>query len=129
MDSLRLDVAILGGGLAGNFLARQLRRALPDLRIGLFEKATERSWKVGESSVEITGNYLVRRLALSRYLYEHHLPKNGLRYFFDGPERQTCLTRMSEVGTHGLPYHPAFQIDRARMERRRGRARPASRHR
>jgi len=117
VDSLRLDVAILGGGLAGNFLARQLRRALPDLRIGLFEKATERSWKVGESSVEITGNYLVRRLALSRYLYEHHLPKNGLRYFFDGPERQTCLTRMSEVGTHGLPYHPAFQIDRARMER------------
>ena len=34
-----LDVAILGGGLAGNLLARQLRRTLPELRIGLFERS------------------------------------------------------------------------------------------
>src|SRR5690606_13797024 len=73
-------------------------------------------YKVGESTVEIAGHYLVRRQALSRYLYEHHLPKNGIRYFFDGPERDTPLAEMSEIGTINLPFHPTFQIDRARME-------------
>jgi flavin-dependent dehydrogenase len=111
-----LDVAILGGGLAGSFLARQLRRTLPELRIGLFEKSQERSYKVGESTVEIASTYLTRRLGLSHYLYREQLPKNGLRYFFDGPGRDAALHEMSEVGTVNLPFHPAFQIDRARME-------------
>jgi flavin-dependent dehydrogenase len=111
-----LDVAILGGGLAGNLLARQLRLALPELRVGLFEKETARSFKVGEATVEIASNYLVRRLRLSTYLYERQLPKNGLRYFFDGPDRDLALERMSEVGSVSLPFHPAFQLDRAALE-------------
>jgi len=111
-----LDVAILGGGLAGGLLARQLRRRLPGLRVGLFERSTQRGWKVGESTVEIASHYLVRRQGLSRYIYEEHLPKNGIRYFFDGPERDTPLVEMSELGTVNLPFHPTFQIDRARME-------------
>ena len=114
--SAGLDVAILGGGLAGSLLARQLRRRLPGLRVGLFERDTRRGWKVGESTVEIASHYLVRRQGLSRYLYEEHLPKNGIRYFFDGPGRDTPLTEMSELGTVNLPFHPTFQIDRARME-------------
>ena len=56
--SLDFDVAILGGGLAGNLLARQLRRTLPELRIGLFERSTSTSYKVGEATVEIAANYL-----------------------------------------------------------------------
>ena len=111
-----IDVAIFGGGLAGNLLARQLRIALPELRVGLFEKATARSGKVGEATVEIASNYLVRRLRLSTYLYEHQLPKNGLRYFFDTPDRDCPLERMSEVGSVSLPFHPAFQLDRASLE-------------
>jgi len=116
MGRAELDVAILGGGFAGNLLARQLRRSAPDLSVGLFERSHERSYKVGESTVEIASNYLIRRQGLSRYLYEHQLPKNGLRYFFDGPGRDSELEDMSEVGTVNLPFHPAFQIDRARME-------------
>jgi flavin-dependent dehydrogenase len=111
-----LDVAVLGGGLAGNLLARQLRRRLPGLRVALFERSTERSYKVGESTVEIASHYLVRRQGLSRYLYERHLPKNGIRYFFDTPERDAKLEEMSELGTINFPFHPSFQIDRARME-------------
>jgi flavin-dependent dehydrogenase len=110
------DVAILGGGLAGALLGRQLRRRLPGLRIGLFERATRASFKVGESTVEIAGHYLVRRQRLSRYLYENHLPKNGIRYFFDTPERDLPLVEMSELGTINFPFHPTFQIDRDRME-------------
>jgi flavin-dependent dehydrogenase len=111
-----LDIAVLGGGFAGNLLARQLRRRMPGLRIGLFERSTERSYKVGESTVEIASHYLIRRQGLSRYLYEQHLPKNGIRYFFDNAELDAPLEQMSELGTVNLPFHPTFQIDRARME-------------
>ena len=111
-----LDVAIVGGGLAGNLLARQLRRCAPELSVGVFEQDTETSFKVGEATVEIASNYLVRRLGLSTYLYERQLPKNGLRYFFDTPERDCPLEQMSEVGSVSLPFHPAFQLDRAGLE-------------
>ena len=110
------DVAIVGGGLAGNLLARQLRRRLPDLCVGLFERETATAYKVGEATVEITANYLTRKLGLTQYLYENQLPKNGLRYFFDTAERDAPLEEMSEVGSINLPFHPAFQIDRAAME-------------
>ena len=115
-DPRVLDVAVVGGGMAGLLLARQLKRARPGLSVGLFEKSTQRSYKVGESLVEIAANYLVRRHQLSGYLYENHLPKNGLRYFFDDESRSTPLDEMSEIGPVNLPFHPAFQIDRARLE-------------
>ena len=111
-----LDVAIVGGGLAGNLLARQLLLTRPALRVAVFEKSTVPTYKVGEAIVEIASNYLIRKQRLSTYLYEHQLPKNGLRYFFDSAGRDCPLDEMSEVGTVNLPFHPAFQLDRARME-------------
>jgi flavin-dependent dehydrogenase len=111
-----LDVAIVGGGLAGSLLARQLHRRRPDLRIGLFEESTGTSYKVGEATVEIASSYLLRRQGLSSYLYENHLPKNGLRFFFDTPDASAPLERMSEIGSVNFPFHPAFQLDRARLE-------------
>ena len=116
MDTLGLDVAIVGGGLAGTLLARQLRRTLPALSVGVFEREADTSFKVGESTVEIASNYLIRRLGLSSYLYDRHLPKNGLRFFFDTEARDANLEQMSEIGTLALPYHPSFQINRARLE-------------
>ncbi len=112
----QLDVAIVGGGLAGGLLARQLRRTVPGLDIGLFEKATQSSFKVGESLVEMASNHLIRRHGFTQYLIEHHLPKNGLRYFFDDAGRSTAFEHMSEIGPISAPFHPGFQIDRARME-------------
>jgi flavin-dependent dehydrogenase len=111
-----VDIAILGGGLAGLLLARQLRRTLPGLSLALFERSRETSFKVGESTVEIASNYLIRRLGLSTYLYENQLPKNGLRFFFDTPDKSTPMVDMSEIGSRNLPVFPSFQIDRARLE-------------
>ncbi|MCB9569221.1 MAG: NAD(P)/FAD-dependent oxidoreductase [Myxococcales bacterium] len=116
MRDLSVDVAIIGGGLAGSLLARQLRQTLPALSVAVFERSTESSFKVGESTVEIASHYLSRRLGLSSYLYDRHLPKNGLRFFFDTPERDAELTKMSELGSNGFPPLPAFQVDRARLE-------------
>jgi flavin-dependent dehydrogenase len=114
---MELDVAILGGGLAGATLARQLRRRLPDLSIGLFERDDDGGFKVGESTVEIASNYLVRRLGLGSYLYQNHLPKNGLRFFFDDEARSQPIERMGEIGTDALPFHASFQVDRQRLDR------------
>ncbi len=111
-----VDVAILGGGLGGNLLARQLARANPNLEVALFERQTQTSFKVGESTVELATNYLIRRQGLSTYLYDNHLPKNGLRFFFDTPQKNAELTAMSEIGSRSLPYLPSFQLNRARFE-------------
>jgi flavin-dependent dehydrogenase len=111
-----VDVAILGGGLAGNLVARQLRLSDPSISIALFEKDTEREFKVGESSVEIASNFFIRKCGLSTYMYDEQLAKNGLRFFFDTPEKNASLFQMSEVGSDKLPMFPTFQIDRARME-------------
>lgn len=113
---MKLDVAIIGGGIAGGALARQLRRRVLGLEIGVFERGVEPAFKVGESTVEIASAYLARRLGLSTYLYENHLPKNGLRFFFDDAGRSIELEDMSEIGTEGLPFHPSFQVDRARLD-------------
>jgi flavin-dependent dehydrogenase len=112
----KLGVAILGGGMAGNLLARQIRRTLPDVQVGIFEKSTEDPHKLGESMVELATNHFIRKLGLSSYLYDRHYPKNGLRFFFDTPERNAPLHEMSEIGSVSLPFHPAFQIDRKRID-------------
>lgn len=116
MAAHRLDVAIIGGGLAGSLLARQLSRAIPGRRIAVFEKKTRHHHNVGESIVELGSHYLIRRLGLSSYLYDRHHPKNGLRFFFDTQGKDAPLAEMSEIGSASLPFHPAFQIDRSRLE-------------
>ncbi len=113
---MELDVAIIGGGLAGAALALQLRKRLPSASIGLFERSDDGGFKVGESTVEIASSYLVRRLGLANYLYENHLPKNGLRFFFDDRSRDTPIELMSEIGTDALPFHASFQVDRQRLD-------------
>ncbi|WP_144392886.1 NAD(P)/FAD-dependent oxidoreductase [Pleionea sediminis] len=111
------QVVIVGGGWAGLTLARQLRRTDSELKILVLEANTEFSAKVGEATVELTGHYFVKRLGLVNYMYRNHLPKNGLRFFYDTPDHNLPLTQMSEHGTTAIPPHPAFQIDRAILER------------
>ncbi|MCB9879725.1 MAG: NAD(P)/FAD-dependent oxidoreductase [Planctomycetes bacterium] len=111
------DVVILGAGLAGSLLVRQLRLTRPDLSVLCLERSTGTSYKVGEATVELFSNYMVRKLGLTTYLYEHHLPKNGLRFFFDNEQKNAPIERMSEIGSYGLPFHPSFQLDRSTLER------------
>ncbi len=116
MGTHEFDVGIIGGGLAGSALARQLLMAQPELRIGVFERQADGGYKVGESTVEVAANYLARRLDLNAYLFENHLLKHGLRFFFDSEGQDLDLAHMSEIGTDGYPFHPSFQVDRARLD-------------
>lgn len=110
------DVVIIGGGWAGLTLARQIRLGNQETSILVVEASEDFRGKVGEATVEMTGHYFMKQLGLVNYLYRNHLPKNGLRFFYDNPDHSLSLTEMSEHGTTSIPPHPAFQLDRARLE-------------
>lgn len=118
-DTSRFDVAILGGGLAGGCLARQLHQEAPHLRVLVAEKRThpvpEAAFKVGESSVEIGAHYFQERLGLEPHLRAEQLEKLGLRYFFSSGDNRD-LTRRVELGPSRFPPVPSFQLDRGRLE-------------
>ena len=112
------DAVIVGGGIAGAFLARHLKIAKPTFSVLLLE-AHEKidDYKVGESTVEVAAHYMIKRLNLGTYLYQHHLPKNGLRFFFDSEQKNLPLDEMSEIGSDHFPFYPSFQLERAKLER------------
>ena len=88
-DIEKFDVVVLGGGLAGLTLAIQLRQKLPNVSILVLERGKppfpDAAFKIGESTVEIGGQYLVRLLG-EDYLETHHIRKSGPRfYFYDSP--------------------------------------------
>ena len=113
------DVAILGGGLAGGCLARQLRMEAPELRVLVTEKrqhpVPEAAFKVGESSVEIGAHYFQKRLGLEPHLRAAQLEKLGLRYFFPFGDNRDLAQRV-ELGPPRFPPVPSFQLDRGRLE-------------
>lgn len=113
------DVVILGGGLAGGCLARQLRLEAPQLQVLVAEKrrhpVPEAAHKVGESSVEIGAHYFHNRLGLNEHLRHGHLEKLGLRYFFPHGDNRD-LTQRVEVGPDRFSSVPSFQLDRGRLE-------------
>jgi flavin-dependent dehydrogenase len=113
------DVAILGGGLAGGCLARQLRMEAPDLRVLVAERrqhpVPEAAFKVGESSVEIGAHYFQKRLELEAHLRSAQIEKLGLRYFFPHGGNRDLRQRV-ELGPPVFPPVPSFQLDRGRLE-------------
>ncbi|AYQ92925.1 FAD-dependent oxidoreductase [Burkholderia gladioli] len=116
---MEADVAILGGGLAGLSLARQLRLEKPDIRIVVLERgkrpAQEASYKVGESSVEVAAHYYGERLKLKAHIDEAQLPKLGLRFFFPHGDNRDVTQRL-EIGPSDYPTVPSYQLDRGRFE-------------
>lgn len=113
---MNYDVAILGAGLAGNCLARQLKRRNPNISVTMIDKTNGPKVKVGESSVETATYYLAEDLGLLNYLYRKHLPKHALRFFYDSETKDLPLTKMGELGTYTFPVHPSFQLDRKVLE-------------
>jgi flavin-dependent dehydrogenase len=113
------DVTILGGGLAGSTLARQVAQNHPQARILVLEKkkhpVPEATHKVGESSVEIGAHYFAKVLGLEQHIKQDQLPKFGLRFFFN-QEDQQWLREGVELGC-GKPFPtPSYQLDRGRLE-------------
>ena len=113
-----VDVAILGGGLAGLTLALQLQRRDPSLRITVIERhrhpVREGAFKVGESTVEIGAHYFAHVLGLRQHLDEEHIRKFGFRFFFS--DGRMDVDACTELGVSRLLPTASWQIDRGRFE-------------
>lgn len=112
------DVTILGGGLAGLTLARQLTAKHPEMQILILEKrphpVDEAAFKVGESTIEVGAHYLAEEVGLKKHLVDDQLPKFGLRFFFNNG--QESVAHGIEVGLSEFFPAPGYQIDRGRLE-------------
>lgn len=115
-----VDVAILGGGLAGLTLALQIRQARPEASICVFERSAHpvpvSAHKVGESTVEIGAHYLARTIGIEEHLKSQHLKKFGLRLFFGGHRANRRLALMDEIGARYPLPAPSYQLDRGVLE-------------
>ena len=114
----QVDVAILGGGLAGLCLALQLKLTEPHRSVTVFERnkhpVPEAAHKVGESSVEIGAYYFDTVLGLREHLRNQQIRKFGFRFFFS--EGESDLSKVLEVGVRTPFLMPSYQIDRGIFE-------------
>lgn len=118
-----VDVAILGGGIAGLTLSLQLKQSMPDLSVTVIERqrhpVAEAAHKVGESSVEMQAHYLRDVLGLKDHLESEQLRKFGLRMFFPHNGNHD-ISRRVEFGQIEEAPLPTYQLDRGRLENHLG---------
>ena len=115
----RYNVVIIGAGLAGLSLARQLLLN-SEKKILLVEKRAEIPpvhQKVGEASVQVSGYYFSKVLDLEEHLLREHFMKYNLRFFYKtaGWENrsyedysQSYIRTLSNIAT--------YQLDRNKLE-------------
>ncbi|MBW8823446.1 MAG: tryptophan 7-halogenase [Xanthomonadales bacterium] len=114
----KVDVVILGGGLAGLGLSIQLKRMDPALHVVVVERqrhpAREAAFKVGESTVEIAAHYFGHVLGLREHLDGDQIRKFGFRFFFS--DGVASIDRCTELGVSKLLPMTSWQLDRGRFE-------------
>lgn len=114
----RTDIVIIGGGLAGLCLARQLHGRMPDLKITVIEgqkhPLPDAGVKVGESTIEIAAHYFREILGLGAHFRDSQLPKFALRFYFGGGARP--IEQRTELGVSDFPPFPTYQLDRGIFE-------------
>ncbi len=115
------DVIIVGAGLAGLSLARQLLLNSTSVRILQVDKRLEVppvGQKVGEATVQVSGYYFSKVLELEEYLLREHFLKYNLRFYWKtaGMDNsrwesysQSYIRKISNV--------PTYQLNRNEIER------------
>src|ERR1700742_2372526 len=119
MTENQYEVVILGAGLAGLSLARQLLTNTKK-RILLLEKRTEgpsAKQKVGEATVQVSSYYFSKMLDLEEHLFQEHLIKYNLRFYWPTPGRgNSAYEDYSQSYIRDLSNIATFQVDRNILE-------------
>lgn len=126
-------VVILGNGIIANLSALLLQRKQGDnIEIAVVGPTSRGGLPVvGESTIEITTEFLERHLGLGQYLRATHYPKFGLTYYFQldprRPEDRTYSVHQNQaspVDTPDLPgwggpmaRPPSWQLNRTVFDR------------
>lgn len=118
-DIVSQDIVILGGGMAGLTLARQLLLET-EHRITVLDKREclpGHRQKVGESSVQVGGYYLSKILDLEESLSRDHFMKYNLRFYWKSAGcRNDGLEDYSQTYIRPFSNVPSYNIDRNRLE-------------
>jgi flavin-dependent dehydrogenase len=113
------DVVILGAGLAGLSLARQIL-IRSDKKVLLLEKCPQipvTHQKVGEATVQVSGYYLSKILDLEEHLLREHLMKYNLRFYWKTPGlKNDCYEDYSQSYIRSLSNIASYQLNRNKVE-------------
>lgn len=116
----KFDVIILGAGLAGLTLCRQLLLNSNDKKILLLDNRADlpgAKQKVGESLVQVAGYYFTRILDLEEHLLREHYPKYNLRFHWKTAGRpNTDLLDYSRSYIGKSSNVATYQINRNKLE-------------
>jgi 2-polyprenyl-6-methoxyphenol hydroxylase-like FAD-dependent oxidoreductase len=113
-----VDVVILGGGLAGLCLARQLLLSTHKT-VSLVEKWPHipcSRQKVGEATVQLSGYYLSKVLDLEEHLLKKHLMKYNLRFYWKSAGANDSYENYSQSYIRNFSNIPTYQLDRNTLE-------------
>lgn len=115
------DVVIIGAGLAGLSLARQLLLSSDSITILQFDKrltVPQVGQKVGEATVQVSGYYFSKVLELEEYLLREHYLKYNLRFYWKTAGMDNSRWEsISQSYIRGLSNVPTYQLNRNEIER------------
>ena len=113
------DVIIIGAGLAGLTLARQLllNTGKTILHLDREPKLPIARQKLGESNVQVQGYYLGKVLDLEEHLYHDHVMKYNLRFMWKAEGTTGAnFEDYSQSYIRQFSNIPSYQLDRNLLE-------------
>jgi flavin-dependent dehydrogenase len=118
-DFREVDVLIVGAGLAGLCLARQLLLERPEFRILQLDRLPEipsPKQKVGEATVQVSGYYYSRVLEMEEHLLQEHYLKYNLRFYWKTERGGDVWEDLSQSYIRKISNIATYQLDRNKFE-------------
>lgn len=119
MERKNVDVLIIGAGLAGLTLARQLLLSRPELEILMLDRLPEvptPKQKVGEATVQMSGYYYSRVLEMEEHLLREHFLKYNLRFYWKSERGGDVWEDLSQSYIRKISNIATYQLDRNKFE-------------